>query len=205
MQCFSLKTLTKYTAWLIVAGGSIILKCVLNKLVANRRNGQLTQNRITWRTSVKYWRMFGFHHSRKFHTCLNDFHCPKEFIRTSEWTAVCIACVTYLCWRNLLFVHMVYLWVFVCYQTSLICLYGISWFVFVIDEEYFFESCELNVWNINQSNEMTLSANPESNILYLVSPVKMQALVKQYSLEDIVLSYYSVRKNIVCPLPSVKM
>lgn len=155
-----------------MADGSIILKCVLYKLVVNRRYGQLTQNRIMWRTSVKYWRMFGFHHSRKFHTCLNDFHCPKESIRTNEWTDVDIAHVTYLCWRNLHFVHMVYLWFIIWYQTALICLYSMSWFVFVIDKECLFERCELNVWNIIRANEMTLSGNP-SRILHLVSPVKM--------------------------------
>jgi hypothetical protein len=90
---------------------------------------------------------------------------------------------------------------FICYRTALICPF--SWFVFVNDKECFFERCELNVWNINLMKWH--SANPESNILYVLSPVKMQALVKQYSHEDIVLSYHSVRTNIVCSLPSVKM
>jgi hypothetical protein len=171
MQCCSLKTLAKYTAWWIVADGRGILKCVLNKLVVNRVNGRLTQNRITWRTSVKYWRMFGFHQSRKFRTCLNDFHCPKESIRTNEWTAVDIAYVTYgeeICTLSTWCIygfHMISNSVNLPRQHQLICL--CNW------QGVLFERCELNVWNIIQSNEMTLSENPDSNILYLVSPVKM--------------------------------
>jgi len=104
---------------------------------------------------------------------LSEWLPLSKGIYTHQWMNCCVYCVCHLLMlkKSALCPHGVFMG-FVCYQTALICQYSISWFVFVTDKECFYERCELNVWNINQSNEMILSANPESNILYLVSPVK---------------------------------